>query len=59
MQRYLYEHFLSEGHNSLINDVEIIFTDIIIIIINEYFYRIKTLQQYKIIPLLSMCVLYT
>ena len=60
MQRYLYEHFLSEGHNSLINDIEIIFTDIIIIIIiNEYFYRIKTLQQYKIIPLLSMCVLYT
>ena len=27
--------------------------------INEYFYRIKTLQQYKIIPLLSTCVLYS
>ena len=27
--------------------------------VNEYFYRIKTLQQYKIIPLLSMCVLYS
>ena len=27
MQRYLHEHFLSEGHNSLINDVESVFTD--------------------------------
>ena len=27
MQRYLREHFLSEGHNGLINDVEIIFID--------------------------------
>ena len=27
MQRYLHEHFLSEGHNGLINDVEITFID--------------------------------
>ena len=27
MQRYLHEHFLSETHNRLINDVEIIFID--------------------------------
>ena len=27
MQRYLHVHFLNEGHNCLINDVEIIFID--------------------------------
>ena len=27
MQRYLHEHFLIEGHNSLINGIEIIFID--------------------------------
>ena len=27
MQKYLHEHFLSEGHNSLNNDAEIIFID--------------------------------
>ena len=27
MQRYLHEHFLSESHNGLINDVESIFID--------------------------------
>ena len=27
MQRYLHEHFLSEGHNGLINDVESVFID--------------------------------
>ena len=27
MQRYLHEHFLSENHNGLINDVESIFID--------------------------------
>ena len=27
IQRYLHEHFLSEGHNGLINDVESIFID--------------------------------
>ena len=27
MQRYLHEHFISEGHNGLINDVEIFFID--------------------------------
>ena len=27
MQKYLHDHFLSEGHNGLINDVEIIFID--------------------------------
>ena len=26
-QKYLHEHFLSEGHNGLINDVEILFID--------------------------------
>ena len=27
MQRYLHEHFLTENHNGLINDVESIFID--------------------------------
>ena len=27
MQSYLHEHFLSKGHNGLINDAEIIFAD--------------------------------
>ena len=27
IQRYLHEHFLSKGHNGLINDIEIIFID--------------------------------
>ena len=25
MQKYLYKHFLREGHNSLIHDIKIIF----------------------------------
>lgn len=27
MQKYLHEHFLSEGHKGLLNDVEIAFAD--------------------------------
>ena len=27
MQKYFYDHFLSESHNGLINDVEIVFID--------------------------------
>ena len=27
MQKHFHDHFLSEGHNGLINDVDIIFTD--------------------------------
>ena len=27
MQKYFHDHFLSEGHNGLINDVDIVFID--------------------------------
>ena len=27
MQKYFHDHFLSEGHNGLIDDVEIVFID--------------------------------
>ena len=27
MQKYFHDHFLSEGHSGLINDVEIVFID--------------------------------
>ena len=27
MQKYFHDHFLSKGHNGMINDVEIVFID--------------------------------
>ena len=51
IQKYLHEHFLSQGHNGLINDAKIIFidkTDPLDIIRRDKFWRTKhkTLAHY-------------